>query len=148
MYPPKWHCTIPNKRLAVPIWRFSLVEKTEQAARQQRGHFPLCGSLVIKGALTRSKGKGRASYRLHHSCPYQSLDKRAFTLQLGEQAKQDYQRPKTNATVEKKQLVLTSENRFIKMAVNQCKRQLVEFEAKLRLSNQAPEAHAIGFLFE
>src|SRR5690606_21097133 len=39
------------------------------------------------------------------------------------------------------------ENRFIKMAVNHSKRQLAEFEAKLRQSNQAPERQRLSDSF-
>ncbi|MCP5208264.1 MAG: DUF2357 domain-containing protein [Hahellaceae bacterium] len=50
--------------------------------------------------------------------------------------------------VEKKQLsVDTPENRFIKMAVSKSKRQLAEFEQKLRQSNQAPERQQLSDSF-
>ena len=69
---------------------------------------------------------------------------------LAEQVKQNFangQHDKRYA-VEKKQLsVDTPENRFIKMAVSKSKRQLAEFEQKLRQSNQAPERQRLSDSF-
>ena len=69
---------------------------------------------------------------------------------LAEKVKQDFancQYDKRYA-VEKKQLsVDTPENRFIKMAVSKSKRQLAEFEQKLRQSNQAPERQRLSDSF-
>jgi hypothetical protein len=61
---------------------------------------------------------------------------------LGEKVKQDFANGQYDKhyRVEKKQLSLdTPENRFIKMAVSQCKTKLAEFEERLRSSNEAPD---------
>jgi hypothetical protein len=69
---------------------------------------------------------------------------------LAEQVKQDFANGQYDKryAVEKKQLsVDTPENRFIKMAVSKSKRQLAEFEQKLRQSNQAPERQRLSDSF-
>ena len=69
---------------------------------------------------------------------------------LAEQVKQDFANGQYDKryAVEKKQLsVDTPENRFIKMAVSKSKRQLAEFELKLRQSNQAPERQRLSDSF-
>lgn len=69
---------------------------------------------------------------------------------LAEKVKQDFANGQYDKryAVEKKQLsVDTPENRFIKMAVSKSKRQLAEFEQKLRQSNQAPERQRLSDSF-
>ncbi|ENM3828824.1 restriction endonuclease-like protein [Vibrio cholerae] len=134
-----------------PLWRFSLVEKTEQdaATSQQRGHFPLMW-LANFAALRERFEQG---LKVICAAPHSRLQPTVANIKaaklkgrlphkLAEQVKQDFasgQYEKRYA-VEKKQLsVDTPENRFIKMAVSKSKRQLAEFEQKLRQSNQALE---------
>jgi hypothetical protein len=134
-----------------PLWRFSLVEKTEQdlATSQQRGHFPLMW-LANFAAL---RARFEQGLKVISAAPHSRLQPTVANIKaaklkgrlpnkLVEQVKQDFtngQYEKRYA-VEKKQLsVDTSENRFIKMAVSKSKRQLAEFEQKLRQSNQTPE---------
>ncbi|POP54566.1 restriction endonuclease-like protein [Zhongshania marina] len=139
-----------------PLWRFSLVEKTEQdaATSQQRGHFPLMW-LANFAALRERFEQG---LKVICAAPHSRLQPTVANIKaaklkgrlphkLAEQVKQDFangQHDKRYA-VEKKQLsVDTPENRFIKMAVSRSKRQLAEFEQKLRQSNQAPERQRLS----
>ncbi|SUA59073.1 restriction endonuclease-like protein [Oligella urethralis] len=142
-----------------PLWRFSLVEKTEQdaATSQQRGHFPLMW-LANFAALRERFEQG---LKVICAAPHSRLQPTVANIKaaklkgrlphkLAEQVKQDFasgQYDKRYA-VEKKQLsVDTPENRFIKMAVSKSKRQLAEFEQKLRQSNQAPEQQRLSDSF-
>lgn len=142
-----------------PLWRFSLVEKTEQdaATSQQRGHFPLMW-LANFAALRERFERG---LKVICAAPHSRLQptvantkaaklKGRLPHKLAEQVKQDFANGQYDKryAVEKKQLsVDTLENRFIKMAVSQSKRQLAEFEQKLRQSNQAPERQRLSDSF-
>lgn len=142
-----------------PLWRFSLVEKTEQdtAASKHRGHFPLMW-LANFSAL---RARFEQGLKVICAAPHSRLQptvanikaaklKGRLPYRLTEQVKQDFANHQYDRRyrIEKKQLsVDTTENRFIKMAVNQCKRQLAEFEAKLRVSNQAPERQRLSESF-
>lgn len=142
-----------------PLWRFSLVEKTEQdaAASKQRGHFPLMW-LANFAALRERFEQG---LKLICAAPHSRLQptisnvkaaklKGRLPYRLAEQVKRDFANGQYDKRyrVEKKQLsVDTPENRFIKMAVTQCKRQLAKFEATLRASNQAPERQRLSNFF-
>lgn len=142
-----------------PLWRFSLVEKTEQdaASSKQRGHFPLMW-LANFAALRNHFEQG---LKVICAAPHSRLQPTVANIKaaklkcrlphkLAQQVKQDFANGQYDKRyrVEKKQLsVDTPENRFIKMAVNQSKRQLVEFEAKLRQSNQAPEHQRLSDSF-
>ncbi|SJN57220.1 hypothetical protein VR7878_02189 [Vibrio ruber DSM 16370] len=69
---------------------------------------------------------------------------------LAERVKQDFANGQYDKrySVEKKQLsVDTPENRFIKMAVSKIKRQLAEFEQKLKQNNQVPENQRLSDSF-
>ncbi|MFC7369025.1 restriction endonuclease-like protein [Vreelandella zhaodongensis] len=145
-----------------PLWRFSLVEKTDQdaASSKQRGHFPLMW-LANFAALRERFEQG---LKVICAAPHSRLQptvvnikaaklKGRLPYRLTEQVKQDFANGQYDKRyrIEKKQLsVDTPENRFIKMAVNRCKRQLAEFEATLRASNQAPERQRLSesFLIE
>ncbi|WP_165310509.1 restriction endonuclease-like protein [Vibrio ziniensis] len=142
-----------------PLWRFSLVEKTEQdaATSQQRGHFPLMW-LANFAALRERFEQG---LKVICAAPHSRLQptvanikaaklKGRLSRKLAEQVKQDFANGQYDKrySVEKKQLsVDTPENRFIKMAVSKSKRQLAEFEQKLRKSNQAPERQRLSDSF-
>ncbi|WP_332405911.1 restriction endonuclease-like protein [Vibrio metschnikovii] len=142
-----------------PLWRFSLVEKTEQdaATSQQRGHFPLMW-LANFAALRERFEQG---LKVICAAPHSRLQptvanikaaklKGRLSHKLAEQVKQDFANGQYDKryAVEKKQLsVDTPENRFIKMAVRKSKRQLAEFEQKLRQSNQAPERQRLSDSF-
>jgi hypothetical protein len=142
-----------------PLWRFSLVEKTEQdaATSQHRGHFPLMW-LANFAALRERFEQG---LKVICAAPHSRLQPTVANIKaaklkgrlphkLAEQVKQDFANGQYDKryAVEKKQLsVDTPENRFIKMAVSQSKRQLAEFEQKLRQSNQAPERQRLSDSF-
>ncbi|QQD03465.1 restriction endonuclease-like protein [Vibrio parahaemolyticus] len=142
-----------------PLWRFSLVEKTEQdaATSQQRGHFPLMW-LANFAALRKRFEQG---LKVICAAPHSRLQPTVANIKaaklkgrlphkLAEKVKQDFANGQYDKryAVEKKQLsVDTPENRFIKMAVSKSKRQLAEFEQKLRQSNQAPERQRLSDSF-
>lgn len=142
-----------------PLWRFSLAEKTEQdaATSQQRGHFPLMW-LANFAALRKRFEQG---LKVICAAPHSRLQPTVANIKaaklkgrlphkLAEQVKQDFANGQYDKryAVEKKQLsVDTPENRFIKMAVSKSKRQLAEFEHKLRQSNQAPERQRLSDSF-
>jgi hypothetical protein len=142
-----------------PFWRFSLVEKTEQdaATSQQRGHFPLMW-LANFAAL---RERFESGLKVICAAPHSRLQPTVANIKaaklkgrlphkLAEQVKQDFANGQYDKryAVEKKQLsVDTPENRFIKMAVSKSKRQLAEFEQKLRQSNQAPERQRLSDSF-
>ncbi|EOX3461577.1 DUF2357 domain-containing protein [Vibrio cholerae] len=142
-----------------PLWRFSLVEKTEQdaATSQQRGHFPLMW-LANFAALRERFEQG---LKVICAAPHSHLQPTVANIKaaklkgrlphkLAEKVKQDFANGQYDKryAVEKKQLsVDTPENRFIKMAVSKSKRQLAEFEQKLRQSNQAPERQRLSDSF-
>ena len=142
-----------------PLWRFSLVEKTEQdaATSQQRGHFPLMW--LANFAVLRERFE--QGLKVICAAPHSRLQptvanikaaklKGRLRYKLAEQVKQDFANGQYDKryAVEKKQLsVDTPENRFIKMAVSKSKRQLAEFEQKLRQSNEAPERQRLSDSF-
>ncbi|MGL6117517.1 DUF2357 domain-containing protein [Plesiomonas sp.] len=142
-----------------PLWRFSLVENTEQDAgtSQHRGHFPLMW-LANFVALRERFEQG---LKVICAAPHSRLQPKISNLKaaklkgrlphkLADQVKQDFANGQYDKRypVEKKQLsVNIPENRFIKMAVSRSKRQLAEFEAKLRKSNQAPERQRLSDSF-
>jgi hypothetical protein len=142
-----------------PLWRFSLLEKTEQdaATSQQRGHFPLMW-LANFAAIRERFEQG---LKVICAAPHRRLQptvtnlkaaklKGRFPHKLAEQVKQDFAHGQYDKryAVEKKQLsVDTPENRFIRMAVSKSKQQLAEFEQKLRQSNRAPERQRLSDSF-
>ena len=142
-----------------PLWRFSLVEKTEQdaATSQHRGHFPL----MWLANFATLKERFEQGLKVICAAPHSRLQPTVTNIKaaklkgrlphkLAEQVKQDFANGQYDKryAVEKKQLsVDTPENRFIKMAVSKSKRQLAEFEQKLRQSNQAPERQRLSDSF-
>lgn len=142
-----------------PLWRFSLVEKTEQdaATSQQRGHFPL----MWLANFSTLRERFEQGLKVICAAPHSRLQPTVANIKaaklkgrlphkLSEQVKQDFANGLYDKryAVEKKQLsVDTPENRFIKMVVSKSKRQLAEFEQKLRQSNQAPERQRLSDSF-
>ncbi|WP_340618780.1 DUF2357 domain-containing protein [Xenorhabdus entomophaga] len=142
-----------------PLWRFSLVEKTEQdtARSQQRGHFPLLW-LANFGHLRKRFEQGlkvitQAPHsRLQPHVSYTKAERLKGRLphQLGTKVKEDFANGHYDKRyrVEKKQRsVDTPENCFIKMVVSTCKKRLAGFENKLRQSNQAPDKQRLSDAF-
>lgn len=142
-----------------PLWRFSLVEKTEQdvKASQQGGHFPLMW-LANFSAL---RARFEQGLKVICAAPHSRLQPTVATIKaaklkgrlprkLAEQVKQDLSNGQYDKrySIEKKQLsVDTPENRFIKMVVTRSKRKLAEFEKKLVQSNKAPEYQRLSDSF-
>ena len=142
-----------------PLWRFSLVEKTEQDAAKgmQRGHFPLMwlanfgqlrarfeqGLKVISQAphsRLQSHVAHNKAAQLRGRIPYKLGAKVKEGLANGQQDRR-YRVEKKNLSVD------TPENRFIKMVVTRCKRQLSNFEQRLQRSNQAPDQQRFSATF-
>lgn len=142
-----------------PLWRFSLVEKTAQnaAKSKHRGHFPLMWLANFGDLRDRFEQGLNVISAAPHSClqPTVAHTKAAklkgrLPHRLGQQVKQDFAsgQYEKRYRVEKKQLsVDTPENRFIKRVVSQCKKQLADFESKLRTSNQAPDKQRLSDSF-
>lgn len=142
-----------------PLWRFSLVEKTEQdaAMSKHRGHFPL----MWLANFAKLRVRFERALKVICAAPHSRLQptvanikaaklKGRLAHKLLEQVKQDFANGQYDKRyrVEKKKLsVDTPENRFIKMMVDRSKRQLAAFESKLRQSNQAPEHQRLSDSF-
>jgi hypothetical protein len=143
-----------------PLWRFSLVEKTEQgvaANNKQRNHFPLMWLANFSALRERfEQGLKVICEAPHRRLQSQVTNNKAAQLKgrlsyrLAEQIKQDFacgQYEKRYLVEKKKLSVDTPENRFIKRVVSQSKLQLAEFEARLRSSNKAPENQRLSDYF-
>lgn len=142
-----------------PLWRFSLVEKTEQHAdkSQQRGHFPL----MWLANFAQLRARFDDGLKVICAAPHRRLQPTAAhvsaaklkgrpTHKLAEQVRQDLASGLYDKRycIEKKQLsVDTPENRFIKMVVTQSKRQLADFEQRLRKGNEAPDRQRLSEAF-
>ncbi|PKH28367.1 restriction endonuclease-like protein [Shewanella sp. ALD9] len=142
-----------------PLWRFSLAEKTEQgvAKSKQRDPFPLFW-LAHFNTLRKKLEQGLKiiSQSPHSRLQPQVSHVRADRLKgrlsprLVTRVKQDLVSGifDKRYRVEKKHLsVDTPENRFIKMVVTQCKKQLGKFETQLRKNNRAPDKQRISDAF-
>lgn len=142
-----------------PLWRFSIVEKTEQdvAASKQRSLFPLMWLANFTNLRERfEKGIEVICSAPHSRLQVVDLDIKADRLKgrlsrkLTERMKQDFVNGRCDRRyrVERKKLsVDTPENRFIKMVVEKSKRRLYEFEYKLRDNNQAPDHERLSESF-
>lgn len=142
-----------------PLWRFSLVEKTEQyAAKDQgRGYFPLLwlanfrslSEQLVQGlkVVTQAPHSRLQSYvsyskadRLKGRLPYRLEYKVTEDLKSGLRDKR--------YRVEKKRLSTdTPENRFIKMVVTKSQKNLAYIEKKLRQSNEVYEQQRLSDAF-
>ena len=157
------HQDIPAMYQAIdaiyPLWRFSLVEKTEQdaASSKQRGHFPLMWLANFSALRTRFEQGLKVICAAPHSRLQSTVTstkaaklKGLVSHKLAEKVTQDFANGQYDKRyrVEKKKLSLdTPENCFIKMAVTQSKRQLADFEKKLRDSNKAPDRQRLSDAF-
>ena len=130
-----------------PLWRFSLVEKTEQdaAKSQHRGNFPLLWLAqfkVLREQLeTALKVIANSPHsRLQRKDSFIKADRLKGKLnnKLSERVQEDihnkqyekhYQQDKKYLSVD------TPENRFIKMVVSKCKQQLEQLTHKLETKN-------------
>ncbi len=142
-----------------PLWRFSLVQSTEQDVSQdkRRNNFPLLwlanfshlrsqleqGLKVINQA-THSRLQAHTSYNKA------SRLKGKLPARLGAKIKEDFANGlyEQHYQVTKKQLsVDTPENRFIKMVVSTSKKRLADFEHKLRQNNAALDKQRLSNTF-
>ncbi|MEP4557498.1 DUF2357 domain-containing protein [Cobetia amphilecti] len=133
-----------------PLWRFSLVAKTEQDATtgNERGHFPLMWLANFSALRMRfEQGLKVICAAPHNRLQSSNKNVKANKLKgriprkLAESVKQDFAggQYERHYRIEINALsVDTPENRFIKMAVKKCQRQLADFESKLRVGNKAP----------
>ena len=131
-----------------PLWRFSLVEKTEQNAvkSEHRGHFPLMW-LANFAQLRERFEQGlkvvtqapHSRLQIQHSFIKADRLKGRITHRTGLKIKEDGLNgcfDKRYKIETKKLSVDTPENRFIKSVVTTCKKRLILFEKALRASNQ------------
>jgi predicted component of viral defense system (DUF524 family) len=142
-----------------PLWRFSLAAKTEQdaATSRQKGNFPIMWLANFSSLRTRFI----SALNVIANAPHTRLQPKIVNVKackfhgrvpnkLAERVWQDLAsgRYEKRYRLEKKHLSLdTPENRFVKMTVIHCKRQLAEFESKLRKSNLAPEHQRLSSSF-
>ncbi|MGE6440835.1 DUF2357 domain-containing protein [Psychrobacter sp. NPDC078409] len=153
---PKMYQAIDN---SFPLWRFSLVEKTEQDSAQtkQRHKFPLLWlanfshlrhqlshALKVISQAPHSRLQAQTSYTKA------ARIKGKISARLGEKIKEDLDKGlhEQRYRVTKKQLsVDTPENRFIKMVVSTTKKRLADFEHKLRQDNKKPSSQRLSNAF-
>lgn len=142
-----------------PLWRFSLLEKTEQNASkdQQRGHFPLLWLANFNNLRKRFEDGLKVITQAPHSrlqsyVSYSKADRLKGRLpqRLSEKVKEDIKSKQLakRYKVEKRQLsVNTPENRFIKMVVTNSKKCIAKFENKLREANKVPDKQRLSSSF-
>ncbi|MGP9691236.1 DUF2357 domain-containing protein [Psychrobacter sp. AOP30-A2-5] len=153
---PKMYQAIDN---AFPLWRFSLVEKTEQDSAQtkQRHQFPLLWlanfshlrhqlshALKVISQAPHSRLQAQTSYTKA------ARIKGKIPARLGEKIKEDLDKGlhEQRYRVTKKQLsVDTPENRFIKMVVSTTKKRLADFEHKLTQDNKKSVSQRLSHAF-
>ncbi|MGO3465775.1 DUF2357 domain-containing protein [Psychrobacter sp.] len=133
---------------AFPLWRFSLVEKTEQDSAQTklRHQFPLLWlanfshlRLQLSHALKVISQAPHSRLQAQTSYTKAARIKGKIPARLGEKIKEDLDKGlrEKRYQITKKQLsVDTPENRFIKMVVSTTKKRLANFEHKLRQDNE------------
>jgi len=142
-----------------PLWRFSLVEKTEQDAAKSKplNYFPLLWLANFSHLRTQLEQGLKVINQAPHSRlqSHTSYNKAArlkgmLPQRLGAKIKEDFTNGQYDKRyqVTKKQLsVDTPENRFIKMVVATSKKRLADFESKLRQSNEAPDRQRLSDSF-
>ena len=157
------HADLPAMYQAIdqvfPLWRISLVEKTEQNAAkgQHRGQFPLMW-LANFAQLRERFEQGlkvvvqapHSRLQIHHSFIKADRLKGRITHRTGLKIKEDGLNgcfDKRYKIETKKLSVDTPENRFIKSVVTTCKKRLVSFEKALRASNQVLDKQRLSDTF-
>lgn len=144
---------------AFPLWRFSLVEKTEQDSAQTklRHQFPLLWlanfshlrhqlshALKVISQAPHSRLQAQTSYTKA------ARIKGKIPARLGEKIKEDLDKGlrEKRYRITKKQLsVDTPENRFIKMVVSTTKKRLANFEHKLRQYDEKSGSQRLSHTF-
>ena len=142
-----------------PLWRFSLVEKTEQDAARNRQHntFPLLWlanfshlRIQLENALKVINQAPHSRLQAHTSHNKAAQLKGNLPVRLSAKVKEDFANGKydNRYQITKKQLsVDTPENRFIKMVVSSTKKRLASFEHKLRYSNAKRDKQRLSEAF-
>lgn len=157
------HDDLPRMYQAIdtvfPLWRFSLVEKTEQdtAQSKKRQHFPLFWLAnfnhlrnQLSHALKVISQTPHSRLQAHISYNKAARIRGKIPVRLGSKIKEDFANGlhEKHYKIIKKQLsVDTPENRFIKMVVSTTKRTLANFEHKLRQSNTTLKAQRLSDAF-
>lgn len=157
------HDDLPRMYQAIdtvfPLWRFSLVEKTEQDSAQskQRQHFPLFWLAnfsdlrnQLSHALKVISQTPHSRLQAHISYNKAARLKGKIPARLGAKIKEDFSNGlhEQHYKIIKKQLsVDTPENRFIKMVVSTTKRTLADFEHKLRQSSTTSDIQRLSNAF-
>lgn len=142
-----------------PLWRFSLVQKTEQASAKgkERGHF----SLLWLAHFELLREKLTAGLKVISQSPHSRLQpviknlkadnlKGVISHKLAEKVVQDIRGGLTEKRYQqshKKLSVDTPENRYIKMVVNTTKQRLADFHNRLVKNNRAPHKQRLSQSF-
>lgn len=142
-----------------PLWRFSLMMKTEQSAAssRHRGNFPL----LWLAQFSRLREQFSLALDIIRQAPHSRLQtvvshtrsdrlKGRIPHRLGTRVREDLARGQQHKRyrVEKKKLgVDTPENRFIRMVVLKSRQQLATFEQRLRASNRLPDRQRLSEAF-
>ena len=142
-----------------PLWRFSLVEFTEQDSGHNRRtqHFPLLWLANFNHLRSQLElGLKVISQAPHSRLQTQTSYNKATRLKgkishhIGEKIKEDFSNgiQDKRYQITKKQLsVDTPENRFIKMVLTTCIKRLSSFEHKLRQSNDLRDNQKLSNAF-
>lgn len=142
-----------------PLWRFNLVEKTEQNAAKglNRGNFPLMwlANFVhlrerLEQGLKVVVQAPHSRLQIHQSFIKAERMKGRITHRIGLKIKEDGlggHFEKRYKIETKKLSVDTPENRFIKSVILICKKKLASFEKALRLSNQPSDTKRLSDSF-
>lgn len=157
------HDDLPSMYQAIdtvfPLWRFSLLEKTEQDSAQtkQPHQFPLLWLAnfshlrnQLSHALKVINQTPHSRLQAHTSYNKATHLRGKIPARLGEKIKEDFANGlhEQHYQVIKKQLnVDTPENRFIKMVVSTTKRTLSDFEYKLRQINASSNTQRLSNAF-
>lgn len=157
------HDDLPRMYQAIdtvfPLWRFSLVEKTEQDSAQikQRHHFPLLWLANFSHLRNQLSHALKVINQTPHSRlqPHTSYNRATrlrskIPARLGAKIKEDFASGlyQQHYKVTKKQLsVDTPENRFVKMVVSTTRRRLADFEHKLEKTNAKLETQRLSNAF-
>lgn len=144
---------------AFPLWRFSLINKTDQDTSKSRvrGNFPL----FWLANFSQLRAQLEHGLKIINQAPHSRLQpllrhskadriKGNVSNKLAEKVRSDINKELFNKRyrVEKKFLsVDTPENRFIKMVVSRSKNQLADFERRLKKSNQASKNQPVSNAF-
>ena len=144
---------------AFPLWRFSLINKTDQdtSKSRERGNFPLFWLANFSQLRTQLE----QGLKIINQAPHSRLQpllrhskadriKGNVSNKLAEKVRGDIKKELFNKRyrVEKKFLCVdTPENRFIKMVVSRSKNQLADFERRLKKGNQASKNQPVSNAF-